>query len=338
MSYSFDNKSIFISGGCGSLGSAIVARLLRTKARRVVIFDNDQSKLAELERRFRDTRVRYFVGDVRDLRRLRHAVEGCEVAFHCAALKIIPSCEYNPTEAIKTNVLGSQNFIEACLDKVPEIAVGVSTDKACSPLNLYGATKLCMERLFIAANRYKGDRRTVFTCVRYGNVFGSAESVIPVWMEQAGDEGKITVTDPDMTRFSITMDQAIDFIFASMKYAVGSEIFVPRMKSYSVKDLAAAFLTAYAQKIVVETHGSRVGEKDHELLINEHEMKYAREFPFGFILGTHDTGENSQSRSFGFTSYSSETAERLTRDELFALLRNEGLTTKPGSKYPISGL
>ncbi len=301
------------------------------------MFDNDQSKLAELERRFADPRVRYFVGDVRDLRRLRHAVEGCEVAFHCAALKIIPSCEYNPTEAIKTNVLGSQNFIEACLDKVPEIAVGVSTDKACSPLNLYGATKLCMERLFIAANRYKGDRKTIFTCVRYGNVFGSAESVIPVWMEHVTKEGKITVTDPDMTRFSITMDEAIDFIFVAMKYARGSEIFVPKMKSYALKDLAVAFLSANSLDVPIEAKGARVGEKDHELLINEHEMKFLREVTFGYVIGNDEMNQlprRESSELSGLPSYASDTASRLSTDELVALLKKEGLLLKPNGERP----
>jgi UDP-N-acetylglucosamine 4,6-dehydratase len=295
-----------------------------------VIFDNDQSKLGELERRFDNRRVRYFVGDIRDLSRLTRAAEGCDVAFHCAALKIIPSCEYNPTEAIKTNILGSQNFIEACFDTVPEIAVGISTDKACSPLNLYGATKLCMERLFIAANRMKGDRKTIFTCVRYGNVFGSAESVVPVWIDQAASQEKITVTDPEMTRFSITLDQAIDFIFASMKLAKGSEIFVPRMKSYTVKDLAAAFLLATSKDIETEMKGARTGEKGHELLINEHELKLTGEVPFGYIISTPDMGQGPDSKCAtlsGLTSYSSETAERLTKDELVDLLRKEGLVS-----------
>jgi UDP-N-acetylglucosamine 4,6-dehydratase len=331
MSYSFEKKSVFISGGCGSLGSALVRRLLKTGARRIVIFDNHQSRLAELERQLPDRRLRFFVGDVRDLPRLKRAIEGCEVAFHCAALKIIPSCEYNPTEAIKTNVLGSQNFIEACLDTVPEIAVGISTDKACSPLNLYGATKLCMERLFIAANRIKGNRKTIFTCVRYGNVLGSAESVIPVWIEQASKEGKIAITDPTMTRFSIAMDEALDFIFACMKMATGSEIFVPKMKSYTVKDLAAAFLLTMAPGNSMEVMGQRVGEKDHEQLINEHELKFTRELPFGYIISseTSEYSLNESSRRFGFSSYSSQNAERLSQDELVVLLKKERLNVNP---------
>ena len=329
MSFPFDGKSIFISGGCGSLGSSILARLLKTGARRIVIFDNDESKLAELGRRVADSRVRYFVGDVRDLSRLTRALEGCQVAFHCAALKIIPICEYNPTEPIKTNILGSQNFIEACLDTVPDIAVGVSTDKACSPLNLYGATKLCMERLFIATNRMKGDRKTIFTCVRYGNVLGSAESVIPVWIEQAATQGKITITDPDMTRFSITMEQAIDFIFTSMNHAEGSEIFIPKLRSYAVRDLAAAFLGSNPRGIGMELIGTRIGEKDHEVLINEHEMSYVLEVPFGYVVRTPDgtrLDATKPSTLSGLSSYSSETAARLTVTELSALLKKEGLT------------
>jgi UDP-N-acetylglucosamine 4,6-dehydratase/UDP-glucose 4-epimerase len=329
MSYSFDGKAIFISGGCGSLGSSILARLLKSPARRIVVFDNDESKLAELERWYSDRRIRFFVGDVRDRARLTRALEGCQVAFHCAALKIIPICEYNPTEPIKTNILGSQNFTDACLDTVPEIAVGVSTDKACSPLNLYGATKLCMERLFIATNRMKGDRKTIFTCVRYGNVFGSAESVIPVWRQQAAATGKITVTDPEMTRFSITMDQAIDFIFTSMSHAKGSEIFVPKLKSYTVRDLSAAFLGSSQKQIAVEQIGTRVGEKDHEMLINEHEMAYVRELPFGYVISTLDGTQLEYPQPLtlqGLSSYSSETAPRLTIAELSALLANERLT------------
>lgn len=328
-SHSFDEKTVFISGGAGSLGSAIVARLLTTRVRRVVVFDNNQSKLAEFERRFeQDSRLRFFVGDVRDLSRLRRGLEGCDVAFHCAALKIIPSCEYNPTEPIKTNVLGSQNFIEACLDTVPEIALGISSDKACSPVNLYGATKLCMERLFTAANGYKGTRKTIFACVRYGNVLGSAESVIPVWMEQAAKQRKLTVTDPSMTRFSITMDEALDFIFASVEYARGAEIFVPKLKSYTVQDLAVAFVLATGQDISTEVKGARVGEKDHELLINEHEMRYAREVPFGFVISTDNAGRHPDAESLGLARYSSEMASRLTKDELVALLRKEIERTK----------
>ena len=333
LSYSFDNKSVFISGGCGSLGSSLLARLLGTGARRIVVFDNDQSRLAELERRSgTDPRVRFFVGDVRDLPRLRRGLEGCDVAFHCAALKIIPSCEYNPTEAIKTNVLGSQNFVEACFDTVPEIAVGISSDKACSPLNLYGATKLCTERLFIAANQYKGGRKTIFTCVRYGNVLGSAESVIPVWTEQAASQKKLAITNPEMTRFSITMDQALDFIFASIKHAKGSEIFVPKLKSYTVRELAEAFLLASSHDIIMEVVGRRVGEKDHELLINEHEMRFVREVPFGYVISAYETEQNSSKEVpslVGFSSYSSETAGRLRKDELVGILKKEFFQRPP---------
>jgi UDP-N-acetylglucosamine 4,6-dehydratase/UDP-glucose 4-epimerase len=332
LSYSFDDKSVFISGGCGSLGSSVVARILKTEARRIVVYDNNQSGLVELERRYRDPRLRFFVGDVRDLPRLRRGLEGCDVAFHCAALKIVTSCEYNPMEAIKTNVLGSQNFVEACLDVVPEIAIGVSTDKACSPLNLYGATKLCMERLFIAANQYKGARKTVFSCVRYGNVLGSADSVIEVWIDEVKNEGKITVTDPEMTRFSIANQQAVDFIFESMKYARGSEIFIPKLKSYALKDLARAFVLAGSRNVPMEIKGLRVGEKDHELLINEHEMRFAYEAPFGYVL-VQPTGDQrlhpEYTRVTGLSSYSSEIAERLTTEDLVALLRKEGLVVGP---------
>ena len=325
LTYSFDGKSVFISGGAGSLGTALVQFLLKSKARRIVVFDNNQSKLSELERRLDDPRLRFFVGDVRDLKRLTRGIEGCEVAFHCAALKIIPSCEYNPADTIKTNVLGSQNFVEACLDTTPDICVGISTDKACLPLNLYGATKLCMERLFIAANRYKGSRKTTFTCVRYGNVLGSAESVIPVWNEQA-TTGKIRITSPDMTRFTITMDQALDFIFNSMSNALGSEIFVPKLKSYTVRDLATAFLSMSSGKISVEEIGTRIGEKDHELLINEHEMKFAYELPFGYVILPPEQAPYPDAMKITkLTEYSSENVDHHTPEQLVQILKSENL-------------
>lgn len=301
----------------------MVARSLTTRARRIVAFDNNQTKLVELERRYSDPRLRFFVGDVRDASRLRRGLQGCDVAFHAAALKVIPSCEYNPAETIKTNVLGSENFIEACLDTAPEIAVGISSDKACSPLNLYGATKLCMERLFIAANQYKGRTKTIFTCVRYGNVLASAESVIPVWEEQVATQGRITITDPEMTRFSITMDQAIDFILGSITHARGSEIFIPKLKSYVVRDLAKAFLQGRSGSISMEVKGARIGEKDHEILINEHEMKFSYEFPFGYVIITGQPSDGPKYPKFsGLSSYSSATADRLTVEELVALLSN----------------
>jgi UDP-N-acetylglucosamine 4,6-dehydratase/UDP-glucose 4-epimerase len=226
-------------------------------------------------------------------------------------------------------VIGSQNFVEACLDTVPEIAVGISTDKACSPLNLYGATKLCMERLFIAANRYKGKRKTIFTCVRYGNVLGSTESVVPVWIEQAAMQKQITVTNPDMTRFSITIDEAVDFIFASMKYARGSEIFVPKLKSYAVKDLAAAFVSSLnGARIPIKVLGTRIGEKDHEILVNEHEMRFTHELPFGYVINQRDTEPRlaTDQKLSGLSCYSSDTAERHTIQELAAILRTEAVS------------
>jgi len=326
--YSFNGKSIFISGGCGSLGTSLVSRLLLTEARRIIVFDTNQAKLAELERRQTDSRLRFFVGDVRDYSRIRRGLEGCDVAFHCAALKIIPSCEYNPFETIKTNVMGSQNFIEACLDTVPEIAVGVSTDKACSPLNLYGATKLCMERLFVAANRYKGSRKTIFTCVRYGNVLGSAESVIPVWLERVKNGQEIMMTNPDMTRFSITINQAVEFIFSSLSLARGSEIFIPKLKSYLVRDLAEAFASLLPKThIQTRVTGARVGEKDHELLINEHEIRAAYSTSHGYVIcnGDEKDGFIYGPILTGLKRYSSEGAERMTVRELADLLRKEDL-------------
>ena len=269
------NKSVLISGACGSLGSHLVTHILRSEAKRIVAFDINQSKLDEMERKIRDDRLRLFLGDVRDSRRLGRAFEGCDIIFHCAALKIIPSCEYNPTEAIATNVLGSQNMIECAIETEPEIVVGISSDKACAPLNLYGATKLCMEKLFSSANYFKGKRKTVFSCVRYGNVLGSSDSVIQVWREQLSREEPLIITNSEMTRFSITLDEAVNFVLRTTSKAIGGEVFVPKLRAYVVRDLANAFMQVHNRSVGIVERGERPGEKRHEVLINEHETRLA---------------------------------------------------------------
>jgi len=268
------------------------------------------------------------VGDVRDLQRLKLAMEGCEIVFHCAALKMIPSCEYNPMEAIKTNIIGSQNVIEASLETVPEKVVATSSDKACAPLNLYGATKLCMERLVTAANFIRGDRETIYFCVRYGNVLGSAESVIPVWKEQFEAGQPITITSDNMTRFSITMDEALDFIFASALSAKRGEIFVPKLRAYRMGDLAEAFERLVGKPLNRTEIGLRPGEKEHEYLINQHEVRNTFDIGRAYVVLPDQTTRETfrleyqfdHMKSVEWQLYSSETAEKLTVEELKALL------------------
>jgi UDP-N-acetylglucosamine 4,6-dehydratase len=331
----FEGKSVFVSGACGSLGGGLVRRLLGTAARRVVAFDINQSKLDDMERRFGDDRLRLFLGDIRDSRRLRRALEGCEIIFHCAALKIIPSCEYNPTEAIATNILGSQNLIECAIDTEPEIVMGVSSDKACAPLNLYGATKLCMEKLFSAANFYKGKRRTVFSCVRYGNVLGSNDSVIPLWREQLRAGQPLSITNLEMTRFSITLDGAIDFIFRSLSRAIGGEVFVPKLQAYTLRRLFDAFVQLTGRSPSITETGERPGEKRHEVLINEHEARLAFDIGTDYVVLPDPSTSVRYGLKYDFDGmnpmndsgrpYSSAYAEKMTVDELKELLIRERL-------------
>jgi len=327
------DKSVLISGACGSLGSHLVRNILRSEAKRIVAFDINQSKLDEMERKILDDRLRFFLGDVRDRRRLRRAIEGCDIIYHCAALKIIPSCEYNPTEAIATNILGSQNMIECAIETEPEIVMGISSDKACAPLNLYGATKLCMEKLFSSANYYKGKRKTIFSCVRYGNVLGSSDSVIQVWREQLSREEPLTITNPEMTRFSITLNGAVDFVLRATSKAVGGEVFVPKLRAYAVRDLANVFMQLHNRSIGVVERGERPGEKRHEVLINEHETRLAFDDGIDYvILPDPDVRErfglvyalaNMKPLDSSGHPYSSLYADRMSVEELRQLLTME---------------
>jgi len=238
----FKGKRILITGGTGSLGQALTKRLLQLDVDTVRIFSRNENKQVTMEAKFHDDRLRFLIGDVRDLSRLNRALEDIDVVFHAAALKHVPVVEYNPFEAIKTNVEGSQNVIDACLKENVEIAVCVGTDKAVSPLNAYGATKLLMEKLFITTSNYLNKERyqTKFIALRYGNVLGSSGSVVPKFINQIRANEKITITDPTMTRFSITMDEALDFILESTSMVKGSEIFVPKLHAYTITDLRDA--------------------------------------------------------------------------------------------------
>lgn len=261
------HKSILITGGTGSFGNAFVKTVLERfpDVKRLVVFSRDELKQFEMAQRFPDTKynaLRYFIGDVRDADRLRRAMENIDVVIHAAALKQVPAAEYNPFECIKTNVMGAQNVIEACLDMGVKRVISLSTDKAAAPINLYGATKLCSDKLFTAANNIRGNRDLRFSVVRYGNVMGSRGSVIPFFLNQR-KTGVLPITDPAMTRFNISLQEGVDMVLAALEQAQGGEIFVPKIPSYRITDLARAIGPECDHPII----GIRPGEKIHEEMI-----------------------------------------------------------------------
>lgn len=263
------NKSVLVTGGTGSFGRAFVRTVLERcpDIRRLVIYSRDELKQFEMAQEFPDTKyagLRYFIGDIRDKDRLRRALEGIDVVIHAAALKQVPAAEYNPFECIKTNVLGAQNLIEACLDTNVQRVVALSTDKAAAPINLYGATKLCSDKLFVAANNIRGQRDLRLSVVRYGNVMGSRGSVIPFFMARRKD-GVLPITDPAMTRFNISLQEGVDMVLWSLENAWGGEILVPKIPSYRITDIAEAIGPECKHPVV----GVRPGEKIHEEMITE---------------------------------------------------------------------
>lgn len=265
-SFQLDKSSIFLTGGTGSFGKAFVRHVIASGGcKRLVIFSRDELKQFEMAQEFPEDEypfLRYFIGDVRDADRVRRAIEGTDTVIHAAALKQVPAAEYNPFECIKTNIIGAQNLIEACLDIGVARVVALSTDKAAAPVNLYGATKLCSDKLFVAANNIRGARETRFSVVRYGNVMGSRGSVIPFFMGRRG-QGKLPITDPDMTRFNISLEGGVALVMWALNEAEGGEIFVPKIPSYRITDVATAIDPEAAHDIV----GIRPGEKIHEEMI-----------------------------------------------------------------------
>ena len=263
----FSKKSILVTGGTGSFGQAFIGTVLKRypDVERVVVYSRDELKQYDMGQKFpveEHGALRYFIGDVRDQDRLRRALEGIDIVVHAAALKQVPAAEYNPFECIKTNVLGAQNLIEACLDSGVSRVVALSTDKAAAPINLYGATKLCSDKLFIAANNIRGHRDLRFSVVRYGNVMGSRGSVIPYFLARR-KAGVFPITDPLMTRFNITLQEGVEMVLWTIENALGAEIFVPKIPSYRILDVAAAVGPECATPIV----GIRPGEKIHEEMI-----------------------------------------------------------------------
>lgn len=262
-----NNKSVLITGGTGSFGQAFVKTALERfpGIKRLVVFSRDELKQFEMSQRFPEYQykaIRYFIGDVRDKSRLYRALEGIDIVVHAAALKQVPAAEYNPFECIKTNIIGAQNLIEACLDTGVQRVVALSTDKAAAPINLYGATKLCSDKLFVAANNIKGYRDISFSVVRYGNVMGSRGSVIPFFLEKR-TSGVLPITDPAMTRFNISLQEGVDMVLWSLENAWGGEILIPKIPSYRITDVAMA-IGPECKHLVI---GVRPGEKIHEEMI-----------------------------------------------------------------------
>ena len=329
------NMNIAIIGGTGSLGKALTQKLLEYDVNQIRIFSRNELKQIEMESFFNDKRIRYLLGDIRDLPRLELALDGIDYVFHAAALKHVPKIEYNPFEAIKTNVIGSQNVIDACIKKHVKKAICISTDKAVSPINTYGATKLLMEKLFITANNYikQKEGNTKFIAVRYGNVLGSSGSVIPKFIEQIKNKQKITITDLTMTRFSITMNEALDLILKSLLLGNGKEVFIPKIKSYDIKtvrDVLFSILSNTGEKII----GIREGEKINETLINVEEMRKSWEFNDMYLI--LENSENLTSNELKDTypeinkldfnkSYSSDNAEKISSEELANKIINSEL-------------
>ena len=332
----FDGKTVLITGGTGSLGQALTRRLLQSKIKTVRIYSRNESKQIEMESEFDDKRLRFFVGDVRDSERLFTALEDVDIVFHAAALKHVPKIEYNPFEAIKTNVIGSQNVIDNSLRQNLEKVICIGTDKAVSPLNTYGATKLLMEKLFVSANNYlnREKYRTTFHAVRYGNVLGSSSSVIPKFIQKIKSDEPIQITDPAMTRFSITMSASLDLILNTTEIGKGSEIFVPNLKAYNIMDVKSA-LFDLLKETKVETIGIRPGEKLHETLINEDEMRYSWKINDMFMIANPhyelfnesniETNYQNIKKVTEFKAYSSDKVEKLTVNELKTIIKNSGL-------------
>jgi UDP-N-acetylglucosamine 4,6-dehydratase len=277
----WNNKVVLVTGGTGSFGKKFVEILLKeyTPAKLIVFSRDEQKQYEMLQAGFNHKNLRYFIGDVRDFQRMRRAFEGVDYVVHAAALKQVPACEYNPMEAVKTNILGSSNVIDAALDANVERVIALSTDKAVNPINLYGATKLAAEKMFVQSNAYAGGRKTRFACVRYGNVVGSRGSVVPVFLKQRNG-GVITITDERMTRFWISLEQGVRFVIRCLEEMYGGEVFVPKIPSMKVIDLAKAV----APHARIDMIGIRPGEKLHEVLISEDEARTVIEMDDMFVV------------------------------------------------------
>ena len=328
----FEGKKILITGGTGSLGIALTKKILATNVEIIRIYSRNESKQVDMQNKIPDPRLRFLIGDVRDLSRLSKAFEDIDIVIHAAALKHVPIVEYNPFEAIKTNVLGSQNVIDASLKENVEIVVCVGTDKAVSPLNTYGATKHLMEKLFVTASNHinPAKHRTKFLAVRYGNVLGSSNSVIPKFVEQIKNQQNVTITDISMTRFTITMNQATDLIINSIGKAHGGEVFIPKLKAYNLGILKDAIFDILKKSVGVDKIKVRVGEKFHESLINLEEIRNTYETNDGlYVLLDKEMHKetfgkwNNLKETKLKNEYSSNNVDILTKDEMITILNQE---------------
>lgn len=315
------NSTILITGGTGSFGNTFVPMTLaKYNPRKIIIFSRDEMKQWEMAKKFiGDERIRFFIGDVRDKDRLYRALDGVDYVVHAAATKIVPTAEYNPFECIKTNVNGAMNLIDACIDKGVKGVVALSTDKASSPINLYGATKLTSDKLFVAGNAYSGEHGTRFSVVRYGNVMGSRGSVIPFFMS-IKDKGVLPITDERMTRFMISLEEGVELVWHAFDDMVGGEIYVKKIPSMKVSDLASVISPTARQEIV----GIRPGEKLHEQMIGTEDSFFTYEYPEHFkilpaINGWHESPERIKDGKKvleGFSYTSDNNSEWMTSEEL----------------------
>lgn len=318
-----NNKTILITGGTGSFGKAFVKKLMTSKIkyRKIIIFSRDEFKQWNFQNQIEPKylkKIRFFLGDVRDKGRLNSALEGVDVIIHAAALKQVPTAEYNPIEFVKTNIIGAQNIIETSIEKKVSNIIALSTDKASSPINLYGATKLCSDKLFLAANNIKGNRKIKLSVLRYGNVMMSRGSVIPLFLQKK----IIPITNKDMTRFSITLDESVNFCIEALRISTGGEIFVPKLKGYKILDLAKAINKKAKIKII----GTRQGEKIDEELISSYDAKHTFESKNFYIIFSNDNYRNKMlkfkkvSKNF---SYRSDMCKFYSINELEQKIRNE---------------
>lgn len=317
----FKDKTILVTGGTGSFGKKFITRVLREDIKKVIVFSRDELKQYEMKQEFTDSRIRFFIGDVRDKDRLYRAFDGVDIVIHAAAMKHVDACEYNPFEAVKTNIHGAQNIIEAAIDSGVEKVIALSTDKAASPVNLYGATKLASDKLFVAANSYVGEKHTKFSVVRYGNVVGSRGSVVP-FFKKIQSTGKVPITDPRMTRFWITLDQGVQFVLDNLERMHGGEIFIPKIPSMKVADLAKAI----APNCEIEIIGIRPGEKLHEAMIMEDDARHTREYDSYYVIQPEfswwlkEYGMEGKSLQDGFNYKSDSNTDWLTVKQLSELV------------------
>lgn len=311
--------SVLVTGGTGSFGNAMVRRLLSEQlTKRICILSRDELKQAEMRQALGpEPRLRWFLGDVRDLSRLEMAFHGIDVVIHAAALKRVDACEADPFEAVKTNILGAENVIQAALANDVKRVVALSTDKCAAPVNLYGATKACMEKLMVAANAYRGSRGTRFAVVRYGNVAGARGSVIPTWRAAIAAQKPITITEPDATRFWFTLDGAVDLVLWTLEHMQGGEVVVPRLPSFSISELARAVAPTWP----TETNGHRVGDKKHESMVSRDEGGYFRMYQ-GRLVRFMAGDTRGEPLPPGFAYMSDTNDEWLGYDELREALQH----------------